>query len=192
VTVVDLYPALLRLAAGRVARLGWDKVATVLGDATTYEPPDGPVDAVTFSYSPAMIPDWFRAEECGAAGLLRKSQDAPDGKPHLLAEWRRGENEPISWREVPLKRQSRVGGADGGPGGVPPGSVGGHAQGRLPSPVRVGVNQALFDLDLVARQPQVGKDGVPQVRAQFFALVESGTNHAILVDLPAGRMRERE
>ena len=31
----------------------------------------------------------------------------------------------------------------------------------VPPPVRVGVNQALFDLDLITRQPELGKDGVP-------------------------------
>ncbi len=61
VFLVDLSPSLLRVADERVARHGWGNVGTVLADATTYEPEGGPVDAVTFSYSLTMIPDWFRA-----------------------------------------------------------------------------------------------------------------------------------
>ncbi len=68
-TVVDLCPALLRVAAERVARRGWHNVATVLADATTYEPADAPLDVVTFSYSLTMIPDWFRAVERAHAAL---------------------------------------------------------------------------------------------------------------------------
>jgi S-adenosylmethionine-diacylgycerolhomoserine-N-methlytransferase len=61
ITLVDLSPSLLRVADERIRQSGWDNVRTVLADATTYEPPDGPVDLVTFSYSLTMIPDWFRA-----------------------------------------------------------------------------------------------------------------------------------
>jgi S-adenosylmethionine-diacylgycerolhomoserine-N-methlytransferase len=63
VTVVDLCPSLLEAARQRIERQGWTNVRTALADATTYEPEDGPVDAVTFSYSLTMIPDWFRALE---------------------------------------------------------------------------------------------------------------------------------
>jgi S-adenosylmethionine-diacylgycerolhomoserine-N-methlytransferase len=70
VEVVDLCPALLRVARARVARRGWDKVDVVQGDATTYEPSGGPADAVTFSYSLTMMPDWFRAVD-RAHALLR-------------------------------------------------------------------------------------------------------------------------
>jgi S-adenosylmethionine-diacylgycerolhomoserine-N-methlytransferase len=61
VRIVDLCPSLLRTADARIARHGWTNVRTVTADATTFEPDDGPVDAVTFSYSLTMIPDWFRA-----------------------------------------------------------------------------------------------------------------------------------
>jgi S-adenosylmethionine-diacylgycerolhomoserine-N-methlytransferase len=60
-TLVDLSPSLLKVARERVERNGWDNVRVVLADATTYEPEDGPADAVTFSYSLTMIPDWFKA-----------------------------------------------------------------------------------------------------------------------------------
>jgi S-adenosylmethionine-diacylgycerolhomoserine-N-methlytransferase len=69
VTLVDLCPALLRVAGERVARRGWDNVTVVLADATTYEPTDGPADAVTFSYSLTMIPDWFKAIDRAHAAL---------------------------------------------------------------------------------------------------------------------------
>ncbi len=61
VALVDLSPSLLRVADERIRRNGWDNVRTVHADATTYQPEDGPVDVVTFSYSLTMIPDWFRA-----------------------------------------------------------------------------------------------------------------------------------
>ncbi len=63
ITIVDLCPSLLAAARRRIEAEGWDNVETVLADATTYEPDDGPVDAVTFSYALTMIPDWFRALE---------------------------------------------------------------------------------------------------------------------------------
>jgi S-adenosylmethionine-diacylgycerolhomoserine-N-methlytransferase len=61
VYLLDLSPSLLRVAQQRLARHGWSNVSTVLADATTFEPEGGPVDAVTFSYSLTMIPDWFQA-----------------------------------------------------------------------------------------------------------------------------------
>jgi S-adenosylmethionine-diacylgycerolhomoserine-N-methlytransferase len=68
-TVVDLSPSLLGIARERIARNEWDNVAAVQADATTYEPPDGPVDLVTFSYSLTMIPDWFLALDRALANL---------------------------------------------------------------------------------------------------------------------------
>jgi len=70
VTIVDLCPSLLHAAQRRIERNGWANVETVLADVTTYQPPDGPVDVVTFSYSLTMIPNWFRALE-NAYSLLR-------------------------------------------------------------------------------------------------------------------------
>jgi S-adenosylmethionine-diacylgycerolhomoserine-N-methlytransferase len=61
VRIVDLCPSLLHLAAERIQRHGWSNVAAVLADVTAYEPDDGPVDLVTFSYSLTMIPNWFQA-----------------------------------------------------------------------------------------------------------------------------------
>jgi S-adenosylmethionine-diacylgycerolhomoserine-N-methlytransferase len=61
VRVVDLCPSLLEVAEERIRRRGWTNVRTVRADATGYDPGDGPVDLVTFSYSLTMIPDWFAA-----------------------------------------------------------------------------------------------------------------------------------
>lgn len=61
VYVVDLSSALLRLAAKRVGARGWNNVELVQADVTTFTPPEGPADVVTFSYSLTMIPDWFSA-----------------------------------------------------------------------------------------------------------------------------------
>jgi S-adenosylmethionine-diacylgycerolhomoserine-N-methlytransferase len=60
-TIVDLSPSLLKVAQERIERNGWHNVRTVVADATAYQPEDGPVDVVTFSYSLTMIPDWFKA-----------------------------------------------------------------------------------------------------------------------------------
>jgi S-adenosylmethionine-diacylgycerolhomoserine-N-methlytransferase len=67
--IVDLCPSLLAAAEERIHRNGWTNVRTVLADATAYEPEDGPVDAVTFSYSLTMIPNWFQALERAFAAL---------------------------------------------------------------------------------------------------------------------------
>lgn len=59
--IVDLSPSLLDIARRRKETLGWQNVELVQADATTFTPPEGAVDVVTFSYSLTMIPDWFSA-----------------------------------------------------------------------------------------------------------------------------------
>jgi len=66
---VDLSPSLLKIAQRRIDEHGWTNVETVEADATRYQPPDGPVDVVTFSYSLTMIPDWFAAIDNALAML---------------------------------------------------------------------------------------------------------------------------
>ena len=68
--VVELCPALLRVAEERFARNGWANARAVCADVTTYRPEGGPADAVTMSYALTMIPDWFDAVE-RARALLR-------------------------------------------------------------------------------------------------------------------------
>jgi S-adenosylmethionine-diacylgycerolhomoserine-N-methlytransferase len=51
VYVLDLSHSLLEVAKKRIAAKGWTNVETVEADATTFQPPSGPVDVVTFSYS---------------------------------------------------------------------------------------------------------------------------------------------
>lgn len=68
--LVDLCPSLLRVARQRVEAHGWQNVAVIEGDATSWQPPQAPVDLVTFSYSLTMIPDWFNAID-HAASLLK-------------------------------------------------------------------------------------------------------------------------
>lgn len=58
---VDLCQPLLDVAAKRIEAHGWTNVKPVHHDATTFVPPEGQVDLVTFSYSLTMIPDWFSA-----------------------------------------------------------------------------------------------------------------------------------
>ena len=70
VHLVDLSESLLGIAKKRIARHGWEHVHTKISDATTFAPPAGPVDLVTFSYSLTMIPDWRRAVD-HALELLR-------------------------------------------------------------------------------------------------------------------------
>jgi S-adenosylmethionine-diacylgycerolhomoserine-N-methlytransferase len=69
ITIVDLSPSLLRVAEDRVQRHGWTNVRTAEADVTTFDPPGGPVDVVTFSYSLTMIPDWFKAIDHAIAML---------------------------------------------------------------------------------------------------------------------------
>jgi S-adenosylmethionine-diacylgycerolhomoserine-N-methlytransferase len=70
VYVVDLSPSLLEVARQRIQQRGWENVETIEADATIFQPAEGPVDVVTFSYSLTMIPDWFAALE-NAWAMLR-------------------------------------------------------------------------------------------------------------------------
>lgn len=63
VYVVDLSTSLLEVARDRFRQRGWDNAEAVEADATQWQPPDGPADIVTFSYSLTMIPDWYAAME---------------------------------------------------------------------------------------------------------------------------------
>ena len=63
VYVVDLSPSLLNVARQRIAERGWTNAEAIEADATSFQPPQGPADVVTFSYSLTMIPDWFAALE---------------------------------------------------------------------------------------------------------------------------------
>jgi S-adenosylmethionine-diacylgycerolhomoserine-N-methlytransferase len=58
---VDLCKPLLEVASKRIEANNWTNVKPVHHDATTFIPPEGQVDLVTFSYSLTMIPDWFAA-----------------------------------------------------------------------------------------------------------------------------------
>lgn len=70
VTIVDLCEPLLRIARRRITKLNWWNVSAVLGDAATFPVPRGSVDAISFSYSLTMIPNWIDAVE-HAYELLR-------------------------------------------------------------------------------------------------------------------------
>lgn len=59
--VVDLATSLLEVVRNRSETHGWTNVEAVTADATTWTPPEGSADVVTFSYSLTMIPDWFAA-----------------------------------------------------------------------------------------------------------------------------------
>lgn len=61
--VVDLASSLLKVASDRFRKHGWSHVEAIEADATTWQPPEGQADVVTFSYSLTMIPDWFAAIE---------------------------------------------------------------------------------------------------------------------------------
>ncbi len=69
VYVVDLSPSLLKVARQRIESHGWRNVETIEADATAWQPPAGPADLVTFSYSLTMIPDWIGAIENGRSML---------------------------------------------------------------------------------------------------------------------------
>jgi S-adenosylmethionine-diacylgycerolhomoserine-N-methlytransferase len=59
--LVDLSSSMLGIAKQRIARRGWTNVEAVEADATTFQPPEGLADVITFSYSLTMIPPWFVA-----------------------------------------------------------------------------------------------------------------------------------
>lgn len=61
VYILDLAKPLLDIADKRIHDAGWTNVETVEADATTWVPPEGKADVITFSYSLTMIPDWFKA-----------------------------------------------------------------------------------------------------------------------------------
>ncbi len=69
VYVVDLSESLLEVASQRAKEHRWDHVHPVTADATSWQPPEGRADVVTFSYSLTMIPDWFAAIENASAML---------------------------------------------------------------------------------------------------------------------------
>jgi S-adenosylmethionine-diacylgycerolhomoserine-N-methlytransferase len=58
---VDLAASLLAVARQRAQSRGWHNVEVIQGDATTFRPPEGQADVVTFSYALTMIPDWYAA-----------------------------------------------------------------------------------------------------------------------------------
>jgi S-adenosylmethionine-diacylgycerolhomoserine-N-methlytransferase len=59
--VVDLARSLLDVARERFVERGWSTAEVAQADATSFCPPEGQADVVTFSYSLTMIPDWFAA-----------------------------------------------------------------------------------------------------------------------------------
>ncbi len=61
VTIVDLCKSLLKVADNRIGQKKWLNVRTAYADATRYQPDYGQADAITFSYSLTMIPNWFDA-----------------------------------------------------------------------------------------------------------------------------------
>lgn len=78
VYVVDLATSLLKIVEKRSEARGWKNVKAVTADATTWTPPEGSADVVTFSYSLTMIPDWFSAVE-NALRILK-----PGGKIGII------------------------------------------------------------------------------------------------------------
>ncbi len=63
VTVVDLCEPLLNVARQRIATRGWTNVQAVCADVTRYNAPAESIDAIAFSYSLTMIPNWVEALE---------------------------------------------------------------------------------------------------------------------------------
>lgn len=88
VYVVDLATSLLGIVNKRSERHGWKNVEAVTGDATTWTPPEGSADVVTFSYSLTMIPDWFAAID-NAIRILK-----PGGRLGVVDFMSRGSLQP--------------------------------------------------------------------------------------------------
>lgn len=89
---VDLCPSLLVRARARIAAHAWGTVEAVEADATAWRAPE-PLDAVLFSYSLTMIPDWFAAVDNALAALkpggLLAVVDFYVSRPHPDAGLRR-------------------------------------------------------------------------------------------------------
>lgn len=56
--IVDLCPSLLEVARRRVRDNEWRNVEVVQSDAVNFRPTETLVDAITFSYSLTMMPNW--------------------------------------------------------------------------------------------------------------------------------------
>ena len=69
VYVVDLCASLCRVAEQKCAEKGWKNVEVVEGDACTFQPAEGKVTLVTFSYSLSMIPPFIAAIDNGISML---------------------------------------------------------------------------------------------------------------------------
>jgi ubiquinone/menaquinone biosynthesis C-methylase UbiE len=90
---LDASPHMLRRAAARVRRHGWEEVHLVLGDAA--DPPPLPVadgvDAVLFTYALSVMDDWRGAWDHGLAALRPGGRAAvvdlalPTGRWRFLA-----------------------------------------------------------------------------------------------------------
>lgn len=61
VVIVDLCNSLLNIAKKRIKNKKWGNVSTAHADATQFKPEFQKADAITFSYSLTMIPNWFEA-----------------------------------------------------------------------------------------------------------------------------------
>lgn len=96
VYVVDLATSLLAVTRKRIESHGWTNVEVVEADATTFCPPEGYADIVTFSYSLTMIPDWYAAMD-NALRIL-----CPGGKIgvvdfYVARKWAAEEHAKHSW-----------------------------------------------------------------------------------------------
>ena len=69
VYVVDLCASLCRVAEQKCKSKGWNNVEVVEGDACTFQPTEGKVTLVTFSYSLSMIPPFIAAIDNGISML---------------------------------------------------------------------------------------------------------------------------
>lgn len=99
IEIVDLCESLLEIAKERIESNQWSNVSATCADATKYSPTKSP-DAVTFSYSLTMIPDWFtvidKAYEAlkpgGIIGVVDfyVSRKWPDNGMKRHSAWTRG------------------------------------------------------------------------------------------------------
>lgn len=96
VYIVDLSPSLLKVAERRIADRGWANVVAVEADVTTFLPPEGHADVVTFSYSLTMIPDWFRAID-QARRMLRPGGRIGVVDFHVSRKFPAGESPRHGW-----------------------------------------------------------------------------------------------
>ncbi len=92
VIAVERHPELVRLAQGRMERLGYDNVRIVEGDGTAGLPDQAPFEAILCAASGSHVPEALR-RQLSIGGILVMPVGEPDSVQTLVKITRRGEED---------------------------------------------------------------------------------------------------